>query len=737
MQRLVAVLILSSIWVCVAEAATCSSTTDEFIHRYITIPQKPLDSILVQRFVGPELSISCLSVVTAAGATCTQAALPRLCYRAASDTLASLTCEYLSDYMADANAKVTRGSRSGPDMVWVIQLDTTNQPASCFARTEEVRLLAFVRGNPESSIALFVILLIVVVVVVVVAALLIAFSCYQRSSQLDSAGAIAVAGPKMNYLGSQIHAAEPQVLNQNIKHVLLPVRASAGVEDLTTAYRKVLMDPNYDPSTAEGGRQLAIEQGRAPSSVRRILRASPPKPGDGQDDGQLQRYEEMRRMAQLKGRSQRRGSRGGGSDIDDGNYSVFGDAFGRSSHRGFQQGSSDEEYSSEEGDQHYDPTNLMDVNDPNGGEIVYDSAGRAIGRRRKHKPRRALPQSMKGGGRRDVNGSLFPTQDGWRTIDGQDEENSDEEYDELGGGRGSVRGGGKGNKDRGLPGFDGGPNGQGVKFIPQWMYGNFGRGGIIPEVLDTTQRNTETSGYQLHDGTTLANPLDNLQPGGPSGAPEQPLSQRLHKPSYNPRTNAGAPTPVRHPTRHDALSGSPRSALRKGVVGGKTPMMQGPTDPTVMNRNAPSSHRRSNSRGSSNGFAPRDGTRDGNSNEGLVNTPRLGGNGMRDGATGYGRPPMQNGEAFERVEAKVHGTKLSLDPTVYADGSASGGLRRTASGGSFARGGPSEVMGGPNGPRGMSTGSAVGDYICKDCNKYVKRGDTESTFCEANGNRHF
>eukprot|EP00744_Colponema_vietnamica_P001956 GILI01003158.1.p1 GENE.GILI01003158.1~~GILI01003158.1.p1 ORF type:complete len:163 (-),score=33.69 GILI01003158.1:373-861(-) len=153
----------------------------------------------------------------------------------------------------------------------------------------------------------------------------------------------------------------------------------------------------------------------------------------------------------------------------------------------------------------------------------------------------------------------------------------------------------------------------GVKFIPQWMYGNFGRGGVIPEILDTTETANGTS-IQARDGTML-NPLDDLQQGGlaPDG---QVLAQRLHKPLYNPSSNAGAPTPVRQPSRHDPLSGSPRSNVRKGVVGGRTPMMMGQDPLGLPNRNAPGA-RRSSSRGSANnGFSqgPRSSNTNNNTN---------------------------------------------------------------------------------------------------------------------------
>lgn len=715
-----------------AAGGSCSSSTDEFIHRYVTIPQKPLSTVLVQRFLGPELAIRCMSVTTVAGPSCPAAPIPTLCYRKASDTLAALTCEALPDFASDANTKVTRGGRDGPDMVWIVKLDTAGMPPSCFARTEEVRLMALVRGEAESSIALFVIFLIVVILVMLVVFAIIAFGCYQRYHQLDGAGAAAAAGPKMNYQGAQLNVAEPHVLEQKIERYLLPVRASGGTEDLAAYYEKIMNDPNYDPAVDgvvfDNG---DLDMSRGPRSVRRITRASPPRPGDGEDDGRLAHHTAMRQMIADRSARRRRGnSRGGGYDGEGGAFDNYGGRR-RRGRGGGDDDSDDDDYDFD------DPRNLLDINDPNGGEIVYDAAGRPIGRRRRTNPNRRR------GGRRGGDGQdLFPTQGGWSTYGGEDDSDDDDSDDDDGTGRPrrsrrSRRGGPP------MPGDDLDAAGRSIKFIPRWMEGNFGRGGNIPEPTDMDEGGDPSHHYD----SRMANPLEMLQiTGGPNGG-GAPLAQRLNKPP--PMPNSGlysgvGPTPVRQPSRrHDPLAGSPRgNSVRKGIVGGRTPGLRGPPEeedyaPADGLGGGPN-HRRSNSRG-----GPANGSFGGNPNDrnGLVGTPRGGSLAPNSNGYGYGRRSV-GPDAFQRDGAKLHTTKLSLDANSYADptsmaamAGSRGGSRRGSLGGAGGGDGGGGADGG--GVLRNADGTIISPYQCQDCGRMVSPVDPESTFCPATGHRHF
>lgn len=676
-----------------ASAATCSSDTDLFVHRIITIPQKPLNPILLQRYQAPSLDIRCLSVDEAGpsgvSATLCPTTTPQLCTRLASDTLGPLTCETLSDFASDPNTKISRGDANGPDRVWVVRWDPSSRSVTCFPRTIEVRILAFARGEHQSSTTLAVLAAIVAFAAVLLIVLAIVYFCRLRCLQLDRAGATTIGGPKMNYRGMQMHAAEPEANRSNVTRVVLPVKQSGAIEDLNSKYEDAIR-------TSPRGTLIIDESGdvsRGPNMIAQPRRASPPQPGDGIHDPELASKIQSARRRGMMGR--RRGPMGiNGVEEDDDGYGP--DAFGRG------------------------PA-MLSLDDPNGGEIVYDDYGTPIGRR----PPRRRGQSR---GRRNTESQLFPTQDGWSTMDesgtaksrgfvdpyGEDfnDENGPIEYDENGQPirRRSMR------APQGLND----PNATYVKFQPQWMHGSFGRGGVIPEFGEadpTDNINNSSFGRgpsTVQGGTVNAGmrPAQRYRNNPPP--PTQQQSQGQQAPGT--RTMNGNTPRVPESPLHAGLGGqTPRSILKSGKrrpqVGGASPMDE-------LEEPMPYSGRPSIDRST-----PRDSM--GPSERQPLGDSRVNPNVYQD--------PARKGDSFQRGGAKMHDKSVPLDATAYEPSTLGPNGRPTN--GRPPRGGAPSVSGGINGNDGRRGSAGGGEWVCQDCGENVG-GPSGNVFCVATGKKH-
>lgn len=671
---------------------TCDSDTDLFIHRVVTIPQKPLNPLLIQRFQAPALEIRCLSIQEAGPAGTTPATCPTsppiLCSRRASDTLGTLSCETLTDYVSDFNAKIDRGDRSGPDMIWIIKWDPAIKSVSCFSRTLEIRLLAFARGEHVPSVALAVIFAIVAFIVVLMIVLAMIYFCRLRYKQMDQAGATTIGGPKMNYRGMQMHAAEPEANRNNLTRVILPVKQSGAIEDLNTKYENAIR-------TSPRGTLIIDDDGdvsRGPNMIMPPRRASPPQPGDGIDDPVLQsRIQDARRRGMV---GRRRGPPGiNEMDEDDDGY----------------------------GPENFDrdgPLRAMD--DPNGGDIVYDDYGQPIGRR---PPRRK-------GGRRGNNynteSQLFPTQDGWSTIDDGTrgapsargytdpyaEEFDENDVDENGEPRRRMRG---------PQGFEGG-NGNFVKFQPQWMHGSFGRGGVIPEFgeVDPSEMNHMSNNNRGPSTIRASNPNNYPRPAQRYRNPPPPTQQQQQQ-----RGGSEAPRVPESPL-HGGLgrnsSNTPRSILKKRrhQVGGASPMEENDDGPApVPFNNRPSIDRSNHPRGGS--ITSRGGGPLGDGG-GPLGDSRINPNVYAD--------PAKKGDSFQRGGAKMHDKAVPLEASHYESSNlpeGAGGSASLSRRGSIPTGGT--VGGGSRGGRGD------GAFVCQDCGENVG-GATGNVFCVATGKKH-
>ena len=684
---LVALLLLS---VAARAQDTCDSDTDLFINRVVTIPQKPLNPLLIQRFQAPALEIRCLSIQEAGPAGTTSATCPTsppiLCSRLASDTLGTLSCETLSDYVSDFNAKIDRGDRSGPDMIWIIKWDPAAKSVNCFSRTLEIRLLAFARGEHVPSVALAVLFAIVVFIVVMMIVLAMIYFCRLRYMQMDQAGATTIGGPKMNYRGMQMHAAEPEANRNNLTRVILPVKQSGAIEDLNSKYEDAIR-------TSPRGTLIIDDEGevsRGPNMVMPPRRASPPQPGDGINDPALQsRIQDARRRGMV---GRRRGPPGiNEMDEDDDGYGP--DNFDRDG-----------------------PLRAMD--DPNGGDIVYDDYGQPMGRR---PPRRR--GGRRGGNNNNAESQLFPTQDGWSTMDGGTrgapsargytdpyaEEFDEDDVDENGEPRRRMRG---------PQGFEGG-NGNFVKFQPQWMHGSFGRGGVIPEFGDVDPSEMHHTSNNNRGPSTVhaSNPNNHPRPAQRYRNPPPPTQQPQRGGSEAPR--------VPESPLHGGLgrnSQTPRSILkgkRRHQVGGASPMEE--NDEPVSFNNRPSIDRSNNPRGGS--FGPSDTSRGGG---GALGDSRINPNVYAD--------PAKKGDSFQRGGAKMHDKAVPLEASQYESSNLPGG-GGGAGGGSAPGSRRGSIPAGGAGGAGRGGGRGDGAFVCQDCGENVG-GASGNVFCVATGKKH-
>jgi hypothetical protein len=256
----------------------CYSTSDSFIDTQLILTVKPSNPVLVQRFQAPNIRIFCVlfEESAAADSTCTQASTPVLCSRLAADANSAFSCESLTQYTSDPNAKVERGSINGPDMIWDLMWDGTAKAVGCYPRAVHFRALALVRGKDVSSTAVFVILLIVAILAVILIALVFAWFIHNRLRQIDEAGAITIAGPKATYQGPQMAVAPGGGL-VGVDKVYQPVNEKGAlVEDQSAHF-------GGQPGDSRGlGATPAQRTRRGPK------RASPPAPGDGLPGGASQ-----------------------------------------------------------------------------------------------------------------------------------------------------------------------------------------------------------------------------------------------------------------------------------------------------------------------------------------------------------------------------------------------------------------------------------------------------------------
>eukprot|EP00758_Cryptobia_borreli_P018835 Tbor_TRINITY_DN7535_c0_g1::TRINITY_DN7535_c0_g1_i1::g.888::m.888 len=376
----------------------CSSSTDVFVHRRITIPQKPLSSVVIHMYKAPQIMISCLSFKEF-GPACGEDSVPVLCHRRVNATLSPFICESLSQYKSVPNGKFTRGDRNGPEMMWIIKWNPVTKGVYCFPLTLEVRLLAFVNGPHIPSTTLASIFGFIAVLCLIFILIAVFYFCRGRYNQLDTAGVTTISGPKINFRGTQPAVTDPHSLTSEINYrpkIVLPMRVGTG--DLVSRYEAIL----NDPKTPKGA-IIVDENGTVIHGVRQLphsgfpsdKRPSPPAPGGGVDDGLLQSHKPAAQQPV-------------GSSIRRRRHRTLGDDDDR-------------------------------LDDRDASSVCFRSG------------LQGEPQ--------------FPTQPNFSPNRGDDKESSvpDSLIAQP--------------QDTQMP----------VKYIPQWMYGSFGRGGTIPEPGDSAR----------------------------------------------------------------------------------------------------------------------------------------------------------------------------------------------------------------------------------------------------------
>jgi hypothetical protein len=707
--------LLALLVICVSAAnnPACFSTTDQYIQRTFTVLQP--SNVLVQRYQGSMIKIYCSSF-SEAGPSCA-GLLPTLCSRPALDASAAMTCETLAEFGLNTNAAVSRGSINGPPMLWLLQWDGTQLPPSCFPRVVNARLLAFVYNDRVESTAVFVILLIIAILSVLL--ILLSFFHHVRSRwmKIDSAGATAIAGPKMSYRGPQLGVTEPaKAVQPGITKVYLPVRDSGALSDMTADRMGALLG---DPNTPRGksiylqGADGDVERGPG-SSMRRRRRASPPGPGDGTFDPILQqKIVDARRM--------NRGAFRGGDDDFEGDEDAF--------------------------DYAYDDDGAIDFDDQT-------PAGRARVSRWQEASERRRALNPRSGKKRDnrlpQRGALFPTQRNWTTGgdgDGEDSlaayrsgpdndnNNDEEEYEYEIGPDGQQQRRRRSGGPR-APGSQGIARQQ-VKYIPQWMHGSFGRGGVIPELGDGEEADPYSAGGH-RSSESGRQPSFRRGPGN-----EVVAKQYYQKPpvgqSASGKENAGYDDETVIISENGQMRQVPRSAL-KGRRGQQQPG-NNETDDTIR-RGVSFQGDYVALQGGATPAAAGDAPPAGG---GRAFTP------ASRGAPGGGRSgsALEGDDQFARSEARVHNRTLDLDPQQpLKPGHLQGG-------GSAAQGdGPAGFTGGPTtsrltvvgkDPDGNPIYAASGGFgrdaggpaafQCADCGERIQPGSV--SYCPVTGKRHY
>lgn len=686
----------------------CFSTTDQYIVRSFTVIQP--SNVLIQRYRGSQIKLFCSSFEEV-GPSC-PALLPTLCSRPAGDPSAQMKCETLAEFGSDINAGVSRGSINGPQMLWLLQWDGTQLPPSCFPRVVNARLLAFVYNENVASTAVFVILLIIAIVCVALILLSFVHQVRSRWLKIDTAGATAIAGPKMSFRGPQLGVTEPgAALPPGVTKVYLPVRDSGALNDMTADRMGALLS---DPNTPRGKsiylQNADGEVDRGPgSSMRRRRRASPPAPGDGTFDVALQqRIADARRVTRRVG--------GGGQHEDEGDEDAFDYAF------------------DDEGPIDFDDTTTT-------GQARIARWQEAADRRRAQNPTRKKKDA-----RVPQRGALFPTQRNWTTGGGGDDEDS---------AYAAYRSGGDepvGDDEDGAPGGPGAPGSRGgaprpqVKYIPQWMYGSFGRGGVIPELGDGEE---EEEAYRRAAGTPQNG--QGRQPSIRRGPGNEVVAKQYYqKPAGGPgskgKENSGFDDETIIISENGQMRQVPRSALkgRRGQPGGNTSGADSGAEDAI--------RRGVSFRGD---YVGGDASRDGGAQPGARQfTPSLtnpGVTGPRGGGPGPqgSRAKPADTDQFARAAARVHNRTLDLvgpseRPELQAgvfndqhgnDRSATGGptTSRLTVVGRDSEGNPVYAAGGAFGSVGGVDGLAA--FQCADCSERIQPGSV--SYCPVTGKRHY
>lgn len=677
------------------DVPSCYSNTGAYLVKSLTVATQPLRASLIQRYQGNQLTIDCMSFVEY-GPSCGSSSVPQLCYRAAADASASFTCETLTEYVDNPDAQIVRGSQDGPEMIWLVKWDGTSKSVSCYPRQVDIRMLAFIENGVESSDTVFALLLIVSILSVLL--IVVALYSYIRTRyyQLDSTGATSIAGPKTVFRGPQMAVQAPTAYAKDITTVYLPVRDSAALNDMTTSKVGQLLS---DPNTPRGRRAIYLDddgadgsqfpRGPGNSSIRR-RKASPPAPGDGIHDPVL--AQKMMEGRQMRTRLRRHGKRSDGGDDDD--DALFDDE--------------DRFNARMRGQDDYEDN--LEGSSRRGGP----GSSRRGGPGSQQRPRR---------------GMLFPTQANF-TVAGEDTANDllmQQQY-------GSTRG-----LDFNDDDFDpekpemlppkGNLNGSQhtIRYVPQWMQGSFGRGGVIPEAGDGPDN--EYEGGDL-DGQPRAIHLDSFNGSGAPGS----IAKRYYEPvaavdqenvsGSMPLRGGKVATPNNSARYPGGVDSQPRSALKRR--GGNAPSQMG-DDPF--------------------GDGPSDDLlRRGVSFEGDYagrRTPAGGAAGRSfGGLPGGGGKLNDQQDHFTRNKAKIHNRAMQLAPDAAQEEGArsnanhqhSGSNDRMAVVGMDERG---NAIYSNNGTRQANAagGTGVGAYECEDCHERVHPGS--HPFCDATGLRHF
>lgn len=700
---------------------SCYSTTDAYVVKTLTVATQPLSATLIQRYQGSELTIECLSFIEYGPTSgCGTDSVPQLCSRLVTDTSSAFSCETLSVYQANPGQQLIRGSASGPERIWLVKWDGTSKPVGCYPRQVEIRLLAFIRNQVESNDTVFGFLLTLAIISVLL--VLVALYSYFRTrlQQIDYSGATTIGGPKQVFRGPQISVNASEAITKNVTTVYLPVRDSAALNEMTTSkIGQLLNDPNtphrrsinLEDEFGENGKS-GFNRGPGGSSIRR-RRASPPAPGDGVQDPVLsQRMSEARR---LKNAAMRRGGRigiRGSRTLDD-------DAL-----------EDEEDIFDEHGARRRMYNGAANSDDEDDGND-YASGLQRSGPRGKSGNRRG------GSARRQ---DLFPTQSHFTVSGGDDsyamprgglsfddEQLEIYEDDDGASGKPEMRG----------PQGRAALNRQGIKYVPQWMHGSFGRGGVIPEAGEVD----DTSGPvdENFSGATIH------QRSAASGGPGSTAAKRF----FEPPQQENAPNPERQwstPNMRGKGGGQQAAdpSLGASAGGARSALKQ----------------RRSSNHPYESGAESDDALRRGVSFEGDYVTRARNG---RDTSTGlggrtFGGDPSQDSLAndnFSRNRAKVHNRALQLDPAAdrqntgaagsatsqFTPGRGRGGDaslqgQRLAVAGVDASGNPvyTTLNGGPSSIGYSSADSGI--YECEDCHQHVRPG-VPPVFCPVSGLRHF
>ena len=527
----------------------------------------------------------------------------------------------------------------------------------------------------------------------------------------------------MAFRGPQLAVSEPaKVIQQGITKVYLPVRDSGGLNELTSDRMGALLG---DPNTPHGksiylqGAEAEFDRGPG-SSMRRRHRPSPPAPGDGTFDPVLQqRIVDARRMNRSRGM-------GGGDDFEHDE-----DAF----------------------DYAYDDEGPVDFDDNS-------AAGRArVARWQEASERRRLQNrgsAKKKDNRVPQRGALFPTQRNWATGGGDDTEDSFAAYRSGGDARPDdvddddieYEIGPDGQQQRRRRGGPRAPGAQQatrqqVKYIPQWMHGSFGRGGVIPEVGDGEESEPYQRGTN-NQGNQSRQPSLRRGPGN-----EFVSKQYYQKPvSATPagKENSGYDEETIIISENGQMRQVPRSALkgRRGIS-----HQQG------IDSGADSGAEDALRRGVSfRGDYVGSGVPDAEGN--VAGSRAFGQDGLPVDSRSTGRRQEfgrakndQREDQFARSAAKVHNRTLELDApqpnsastafnapqnAQHAGGGGAGGTRmqvvgKDASGNAVYANSAASGFGGSGGDGGNAA------FQCADCGEHIHPGST--SYCPVTGKRHY